>query len=220
MKPSSSMLKRAGCKGPLDRIRARISSPFAANASYEFVAEPIHVAQFEASRAQRFARTDHDLPRRGIEPEHIERLLRRHANPLPLADRVIDDPAMAAENPAVDMDDVPRLGGSRAQALDHFRVAPGGHETDVLAVRLLRHFEAEVSCQLARRILVERAEREPQEGKLLARGGEQEIALVALLVGGAVKLPSAGRPARSAHSDRWPAPRRRGLRPSPGDRGT
>src|SRR3990170_2513195 len=105
---------------------------------------------------------------------------------------------MAAEHAAIDMDDVAGLRGAGTQALDDLRVTPGGYETDVLAVGLFRHFEPEVSCQLARLALVKPPEREAKEGKLLARGGEQKIALVALLVGGAVKLP-AGRARLAPH---------------------
>ena len=104
---------------------------------------------------------------------------------------------MAAEHPAVDMDDIAGLRSARTQALDHLRIAPGGHEADILAVRLLRHRQSEVSGELARLVLLEAAEREAQKAELLARGGEQEIALVALLVGGAVKLPTGARRARS-----------------------
>src|SRR6185312_17525526 len=112
----------------------------------------------------------------------------RNADPFALPDRVVDDSAMPAEHPAIDMDDVAWLGGARTQTLDHLRVASGWHEADVLAVRLLRHGEPEVARELPRLVLLEGAKREAQEAELLARGGEQEIALVALFVCGAIKL--------------------------------
>ena len=49
-----------------------------------------------------------------------------------------------------------------------------------------------ISGKLPRLVLLQAAERKSEKAELLARGGEQEIALVALLVGGAVELPPRG----------------------------
>src|ERR687892_485289 len=151
------------------------------------IAKPIHVAKLDAARAQGLARTDHHFAGLGVELEDVERLLGGNADPLPLADGVIDDAVVPPEHPAVDMDDVAGLSGSGTQTLDHLRIAAGRHEADVLAVRLLRHGEPKVARELPRRLLLERAERETQKVELLPPGGEQEIALIALLVGGAIK---------------------------------
>jgi hypothetical protein len=69
------------------------------------------------------------------------------------------------------------------------RVAPGRHEADVLAVGLLGDREPKLAGARARLYLRKVAEREAQEGKLLAGRSEQEIALVAGLVLGASSKP-------------------------------
>src|SRR5689334_12770057 len=99
---------------------------------------------------------------------------------------------MAAEHASIDMDDIAGLGGARAQALDHLRVAPGRHEADVLAVGLLSHGKPEIAGKLARLVLVAIAQGEAQERELPGRSGEQKIALVALLVSSAIELPPSG----------------------------
>ena len=102
-----------------------------------------------------------------------------------LADGEMDDAVMAAEHTAVEIDDVAGLGGAGPQPLDHFGVAAGRHEADVLAVLLVGDLEAKAPRQFARLRLAHLAEREAQIIELLARGREQEIALVAIGVGGA-----------------------------------
>src|SRR5689334_16391982 len=97
---------------------------------------------------------------------------------------------MAAEHAAIDMNNIAGLGRARAQALDHLRIAPGRHKADVLAVGLVGDRQSKIARKPARRLLRAIAEGKAQEGKLLGRGRKQEIALIALLVGGAVKLPS------------------------------
>src|SRR5262249_16817527 len=111
------------------------------------------VTKLECASTQSFPRTDHHLAAGGVELQHIERLLGRHADPFALTDRVIDDAAVAAEHPSIDVDDIAGLGGARAQALDHLRVAPGRHEADILAVGLLGDSKPEVARKLARLVL-------------------------------------------------------------------
>jgi hypothetical protein len=62
------------------------------------------------------------------------------------------------------------------------------HEADILAVRLVGDQQVELARQLAHRRLRQPAQREAQESELLARGGEQEIALVARRIRRAVQL--------------------------------
>ena len=69
------------------------------------VAEPVHVGDADRAGRQRLARADDDARPLGIEPHHVERLADRQAEAAPLTDGVVDDAAMAAEHPAVDMDD-------------------------------------------------------------------------------------------------------------------
>ena len=103
----------------------------------------------------------------------------------------MDDAVVAAEHAAVEIDDVAGLGGARPQPLDHLGVAPGRHEADVLAVVLVGDRKIEAARQLARLGLGAVAERKAQRIELLARGGEQEIALVALGFAGAVERAAA-----------------------------
>ena len=85
----------------------------------------------------------------------------------------------------------------RLQPADDVGVAAGRHEADVLAVVLVGDLEAEAPRQFARLRLGHVAERKAQEIELLARGGEQEIALVAIGVGGAdQRARSVDQPAR------------------------
>src|SRR5262245_483951 len=153
--------------------------------------DPVHIAQPHAARSQRLARTDDDAPRRRIEPHHIERIARRYAEPAALSDRESNDAVVAPEHLAIEIDDVARLGRARPQALDHLGIAAGRHETDILAVVLVRDREAELASELAGLGLRALAERKAQHVELLARGREQEIALVALRIARTIERASA-----------------------------
>ena len=72
------------------------------------VAEPVDVAQPDAARAQRLARTDHDAPGGGVEPHHIQRRAGGDAETAPLADGEMNDAVMTAEHAAVEIDDFAR----------------------------------------------------------------------------------------------------------------
>src|SRR5439155_21903576 len=63
----------------------------------------------------------------------------------------------------------------------------GGNEADVRAVELVGNRQAEAAGELAGLGLAALAERETQQLELRAGGGEQEIALVTLLLAGAVE---------------------------------
>src|SRR5205814_7300048 len=125
-----------------------------------------------------------------IEAQHIERMAGSDTEAAPLPDGEVDDTVVAAEHAAVEIDDVARLGGARPEPLDHLGVAAGRDETDVLAVMLVGDRQPEAAGELARLGLGAFAQGEPQHLKLLARGGEQEIALVALGIACAVKPAS------------------------------
>ena len=146
-------------------------------------AEPVDVAQPHRGRAERRPRPHDDLGPRGIEPDHEERFAvagRRfgEAEPAPLADRVVHDAGMAAEDAARQVDDVAALPRFGAQPRDEVAVAARGHEADVLAVGLVRHGEAEAAGEVPRFRLGQAAEREAQDVELRRRGGIQEVALV------------------------------------------
>src|SRR5262249_11682574 len=108
-----------------------------------------------------------------------------------------------------------RLRCARLEPLDHLGVAARRHKADVLAVVLVGDREAEAARQLARLGLGLVAEREAQRLELLARGGKEEIALIALFLARAIERAAARR--RNVPA---PAPWRR-ARPRPqADRGT
>ena len=96
------------------------------------------------------------------------------------------------------------FGRARLEALDHIDVMPGRHEADVLAVVLVGDRQTEFARKLARLRLAALAEREAQNIELLARGAEQEIALVALFLARAEQAAAAfgQRPRRDVMSGR------------------
>src|SRR5262245_61431902 len=157
------------------------------------LAQPIDVAQLHSAGAQRLARAHHDAARRCVEPHHVKRNAGRHPESASLTDGEMDDAGMPAEQPAVDIDDVARLGRPGLEPLDHLGVTAGRHEADVLAVVLVGDREPEPARQLARLRLGPLPERKAQHVELLARGGEQEIALVALFFAGAVEGAASAR---------------------------
>src|SRR5437588_6324465 len=61
------------------------------------IAEPIDVAQLNATGPQRFARADHDPARRSIEAHDIERRGGSYAQATPLTHGKMNDAAMTAE---------------------------------------------------------------------------------------------------------------------------
>ena len=132
------------------------------------LAEPIDVALKNAARRQRFARADVDFCARRVERRDIERLGGGDAKPAPLADRVMNDALVTAEHAAVDMDDLARRRGARHDAFDHLSIAARRHEADVLAVGLLRNGETVLSRERAHLRLGQIAQREAQQGELLA----------------------------------------------------
>src|SRR5437016_4061329 len=107
------------------------------------------------------------------------------------------DALMAAEHAAGEIADVAGLHRIRAQPADDVGVAAGRHEADVLAVLLVGDLEAKAARELAHLGLGHVAKRKAQIIQLLARGGEQEIALVAIGIGRAYQRARAvSKPAR------------------------
>src|ERR1700737_29566 len=101
----------------------------------------------------------------------------------------MNDALMLADDATIEVDDVAGRDRVRLQAADDIGVAPGRHEADVLAVLLVRNLEIEAPRQLARLRLGHVAERKAQIIELLARGREQEIALVSIGIRGAKQRP-------------------------------
>ena len=117
--------------------------------------------------------------------------------PAALADGEMNDALMLADHAAVEIDDIAGQNRIRPQPADDVGVASGRHEADVLAVLLVGDVEAEAPRQFAGLRLGHVAERKAQIIELLARGREQEIALVAIGIGGAdQRARSVAEPAR------------------------
>src|SRR5438067_1567494 len=114
------------------------------------IAEPIDVAQANATGPQRFARADHDPARRSIEAHDIERRSRGYAKAAPLTHGKMNDAVMPAEHAAVEIDDFARSGGAGTQAFDHVGIAAARHKADVLAVLLVGNGKPEAPRQLTR----------------------------------------------------------------------
>ena len=173
-------LRRAGRSHAHENLQ-----PVADRAIERAVADPVDVAQHDAIHPQCLARSDHDAAAGGIQPHHIERRAGGDAQSPPLADGEMNDALMPADDAAVEVDDIAGLDRIRPQPADDVGIASGRHEADVLAVLLVGDRETEASRQFARLRLGHVAERKAQIVELLARGREQEIALVAIGVGGA-----------------------------------
>ena len=94
---------------------------------------------------------------------------------------------VAAEHPAVDVDNLAGGRRLRRKPFDNVAVAASRHETDVLAIGLVGDGESEAAGVFAHLRLAHFAERKAQQPQLLARRGEEEIALVAVRVDRAVE---------------------------------
>src|SRR5258708_39035735 len=99
------------------------------------------------------------------------------------------DAVMPADDAAIEVDDVAGLDGIWPQPADNVGVASGRYEADVLAVLLVRNRQAKAPRQFARLRLGHIAQWKAQKVELLARGREQEIALVAIGIGGTDQRP-------------------------------
>jgi len=127
----------------------------------------------------------------------------------------MNDALMRPDDAAVEVDDIAGLDRIRPQSSNDVGIAPGRHEADVLAVVLVGDREIEAPCQFARLLFGHVAERKAQIIELLAGGGEQEIALVAIGVGSTMqRARTVGERARSdimAGGERLGAELARGL---------
>src|SRR5688572_22131992 len=96
----------------------------------------------------------------------------------------MDDAAMTAENPAVDMNNLAGPDRIGLEALDQLAVATLRDEADILTVGLVGDHKTEVAGQDSRFRLVALAERKTQHGELVRRRRVEEVALVTIGVGG------------------------------------
>ena len=159
-------------------------------------ADPVDLTQGDPGASQRLARSHHHAARGGLEPYHVKRRPAAQPQAASLADGVVNDAAVAAEDLAVEPDDVAGLRGAGPQPLDGPAIPALGHEADVLAVGLGRDRQGEACGELSGLGLGQAAQRKAQHRKLIGGGREEEVALVAGTLGGAVELgPVAARQA-------------------------
>src|SRR3954454_5148360 len=187
-----SRLRRAGRAHPHENLES-----VADRAIDRPVANPVDVAQQDAVHPQRLARADHNLAARRVQPHHIQRRAGGDTQASSLADREMHDALMSADGASIKIDDLARLERIRPQSADDVCIAAGRHEANILAVLLIRDRQIEAPCQFSRLRFGQVAQRKAQIVELFARGREQEVALVAIGVGGAdQRTPSVGRAAR------------------------
>src|SRR3546814_2024060 len=93
--------------------------------------------------------------------------------------REVDEPAMAAKHPPLQVDDLAGVIGFRTELPDNGRIIAARYEADILAVGLGSHAQAMLLRQRSNLALFHPAERKPQIIELPRRGGEKKIALVA-----------------------------------------
>src|SRR5690606_10897171 len=117
------------------------------------------------------------------------RAIRANAKSPPLTDGEINDPFMPPQYAPIEMHHLARRCCFRLQPLYNRRIAAGRDKADVLAVRLFGdNAKPHARGKCPRLGLCQIAKRKAQKLELLARGGEEEIALVALKIARAAKL--------------------------------
>src|SRR5690606_36387246 len=103
------------------------------------------------------------------------RLARGDDKALALADRVIDDPVMLAEHPAIEMNDLTLGQRLRVHLFDDVDILALRDKADVLAVVLFGDFEVEFTRQFTHGRLAHPAQRKAQEIELILRRRKEEV---------------------------------------------
>ena len=171
------------------------------------------------SRVPPPARTHHHAPQGAVQRHHHaprSAVLRGRAQPLRLAHGVARDARVPADHIARRGDDLARFGRLRAQLGHQVGVAALRHETDVLAVRLARHRQAQPCrrppgpppCPACRRAETGCAPVAPAWWRTGTSSGRAPGRRR-----GATRPPPA--PRRGARNGRWPGARRPDRRPGP-----
>ena len=135
---------------------------------------PVDAARGQRRAPEFAARADHHLLRRGVELEHVERNRRRHAEALPLADRITMQAAVPADRPSARIDDV--AGGRRVAelAFDECPRVAVGHEADLVTVGLVRDEQSPPRRIGAHVGLRHVADRKQRVGELVLRQREEK----------------------------------------------
>ena len=151
------------------------------------ITQPVDVAQDQRFCGQKRAWADNHLCFCRIKAQHIERFAAGNAEPATLADGIVNNALMLAQNLSADMNDLARLHGFRLQPFDDFCIFSAGHKTNILTVGFVGYGKAELPGELTHFRLGHVAQRKAQEFELFGCGGKEEIALVAVRVSGAVE---------------------------------
>lgn len=147
------------------------------------IADPVEIAQWNMADRQSFARADNHFRALRIDAHHIKRLACGNAETATLPDGEADDAIMLAHQAAIEMTDRAGMRGFRTQFTHQFGIIAGRDEADILTVGLVGNGEADLARHLARFGFGHASKRKAQTIELILRGGEQEIALVAIKIG-------------------------------------
>ena len=144
----------------------------------------MHVRHEAFVRVEGRVRADDDGVLLRQDPDNIDLPVRGHAQAAALADGIVDDAAVRADDIAVQVQKRAGLGFLAGARGDDLRVVAVGDEADVLAVVLAGVAEAGFGGDLPRVGLAEGAEGEFDAGELLLRQVVEDVALVLGLVEG------------------------------------
>ena len=144
----------------------------------------MHVRHEAFVRVEGRVRADDDGVLLRQDPDNIDLPVRGHAQAAALADGIVDDAAVRADDIAVQVQKRAGLGFLAGARGDDRRVVAVGDKADVLAVVLAGVAEAGFGGDLPRVGLAEGAEGEFDAGELLLRQVVEDVALVLGLVEG------------------------------------
>ncbi len=118
----------------------------------------------------------------GIQMHYIKWLTRCNTDTAALTNGIMHDAFMTPQNTAIDMYDIARGRCFRLQLGNNVRIFALRHETNVLAILLLRNRQPHLFCNFADLRLRQMSKREAQIINLVLRGGKEEIALIAIRI--------------------------------------
>src|SRR4029453_9914060 len=121
--------------------------------------QPVHLRKSYVMPEQGCARSDDDAPRWRVDLQHIEGVAFGDAEAPPLPDCEVDRALVPAKHATIHMNDVAGLGRIGPELHDEIGIAAFGHETDILAVGLVRHRKPDLRRDAARLALGDGAER-------------------------------------------------------------
>ena len=149
------------------------------------VGQPVHLVGDQPGTHKLLPRADNDGIVLRIQLRDIDRLARRDAEPPPLADRVVHDPGVRAEQAAPRVADLAGPLGFRPPGSDQRFVIIVRDETDFLALRLVVHLQPEVGRDPPHLGLVfDLPQREQAARQVFTRDTEQRVRLILVWIAG------------------------------------